>query len=68
VAAEPYLWPALTGEETLEFLARVRGGADVAYRKLLVERFRLEANKKVRALSHGNPVATQRGPALRLAM
>jgi polyether ionophore transport system ATP-binding protein len=54
VAAEPYLWPALTGEETLEFLARVRGGADVAYRKLLVERFRLEANKKVRALSHGN--------------
>jgi polyether ionophore transport system ATP-binding protein len=54
VAAEPYLWPALTGAETLEFLARVRGGADDAYRKTLVERFRLDTSKKVRALSHGN--------------
>ena len=26
VAAEPHLWPSLTGAETLEFLARVRGG------------------------------------------
>jgi polyether ionophore transport system ATP-binding protein len=54
VAAEPYLWPALTGAETLEFLARVRGGADAGYRKTLVERFRLDTSKKVRALSHGN--------------
>jgi ABC-2 type transport system ATP-binding protein len=54
VAGEPFLWPALTGAETFEFLARVRGGADVAYRDLLIERFRLEADKKVRALSKGN--------------
>jgi polyether ionophore transport system ATP-binding protein len=54
VSAEPNLWPSLTGTETLEFLARVRGGADAAYREVLVERFQLEANKKVRALSHGN--------------
>jgi ABC-2 type transport system ATP-binding protein len=54
VAAEPYLWPALTGGETLEFLARVRGGADAGYRNTLVERFRLDTSKKVRALSHGN--------------
>jgi len=54
VAAEPYLWPALTGAETLEFLARVRGRADAAYRKALVDRFQLDASKKVRALSHGN--------------
>jgi ABC-2 type transport system ATP-binding protein len=54
VAADPNLWPALTGAETLEFLARVRGSADTAYRGLLVERFRLEISKKVRALSHGN--------------
>jgi polyether ionophore transport system ATP-binding protein len=54
VAAEPSLWPGLTGAETLEFLARVRGGADNAYRDLLVERFQLDTNKKVRALSHGN--------------
>jgi len=54
VAAEPYLWSALTGAETLEFLARVRGGVDAAYRETLVERFQLDMNRKVRALSHGN--------------
>ena len=54
VSAEPSLWPGLTGAETLEFLARVRGGADTAYRDLLVERFQLETAKKIRALSHGN--------------
>jgi ABC-2 type transport system ATP-binding protein len=54
VAGEPYLWPSLTGAETLEFLARVRGGTDVAYRDTLVERFKLDVNKKVRALSKGN--------------
>ncbi len=32
----------------------MRGGADAAYRDLLVERFRLDVDKKVRALSHGN--------------
>jgi ABC-2 type transport system ATP-binding protein len=54
VSAEPSLWPGLTGAETLEFLARVRGGADTAYRDLLVERFQLDTSKKIRALSHGN--------------
>jgi ABC-2 type transport system ATP-binding protein len=54
VAAEPNLWPGLTGAETLEFLARVRGGDDRAYRQSLLERFQLDADKKVRALSHGN--------------
>lgn len=54
VAAEAYLWPALTGAETLEFLARVRGGVDARYRQTLVDRFRLDTGKKVRALSHGN--------------
>ncbi len=54
VAGEPFLWPGLTGAETLAFLARLRGGADEAYRDLLIERFQLEADKKVRALSKGN--------------
>jgi ABC-2 type transport system ATP-binding protein len=54
VAGEPFLWPGLTGAETLAYLARLRGGTDVAYRDLLVERFRLELDKKVRALSKGN--------------
>jgi polyether ionophore transport system ATP-binding protein len=54
VAGEPYLWPSLTSAETFEFLARVRGGTDVAYRDVLIERFALDTSKKVRALSKGN--------------
>ncbi len=54
VAGEPYLWPSLTSAETFEFLARVRGSTDVAYRDVLVERFALDTSKKVRALSKGN--------------
>jgi polyether ionophore transport system ATP-binding protein len=54
VTGEPFLWPALTSAETLEFLARLRGGTDVGYRELLVERFKLDTEKKVRALSKGN--------------
>ena len=54
VAGEPALWPSLTSGETLEFLARLRGGADSAYQAELVERFQLDTRKKVRALSKGN--------------
>src|SRR4029453_17895190 len=54
VAGEPFLWPALTGAETLAYLARLRGGTDAAYRDALVERFQLDTDKKVRALSKGN--------------
>ena len=54
VAGEPFLWPGLTAAETLEFIARIRGGDDRAYRDALVERFRLDADKRVRALSKGN--------------
>jgi ABC-2 type transport system ATP-binding protein len=54
VAGEPFLWPALTSAETFEFLARLHGGTDVAYRNMLVERFQLDTRKKIRALSKGN--------------
>jgi ABC-2 type transport system ATP-binding protein len=54
VAGEPYLWPSLTSAETFELFARVRGGTDVTYRDALVERFQLDVDKKVRALSKGN--------------
>ena len=54
VAGEPFLWPALTGAETIAFLAKVRGGVDTAYRDVLVDRFELDVDKKVRALSKGN--------------
>jgi ABC-2 type transport system ATP-binding protein len=51
VAGEPFLWPSLTSAETLEFLARLHGVTDVAYRDQLVERFQLDPRKKIRALS-----------------
>jgi ABC-2 type transport system ATP-binding protein len=54
VAGEPFLWPSLSSAETFEFLARLHGGADTSYRDLLVERFKLDTSKKVRALSKGN--------------
>jgi len=54
VAGEPYLWPAMTGAQTLEFLARLHGGTDKAYRDELVQRFDLDTSKKVRTLSKGN--------------
>jgi ABC-2 type transport system ATP-binding protein len=54
VAGEPYLWPSLTGAETLAYLARLHGSTDDAYGDVLVERFQLDLRKKVRALSKGN--------------
>jgi ABC-2 type transport system ATP-binding protein len=54
VAGEPFLWPSLTGAETLVYLGRLHGGTDEAYRRTLIERFQLDADKKVRALSKGN--------------
>jgi polyether ionophore transport system ATP-binding protein len=64
VAGEPFLWPSLNGAETLEFLARLHGGTDRAYRDLLVERFKLDTSKKVRALSKGNRQKVQLVAAL----
>jgi len=54
VAGEPFLWPSLTSAETFAFLARVRGRVDADYERELVARFRVDPDKKVRALSKGN--------------
>jgi ABC-2 type transport system ATP-binding protein len=64
VAGEPTLWPGLTGAETLAYLANLHGTTDAAYRDELVERFRLDAPKKVRALSKGNRQKVQLVAAL----
>ena len=64
VAGEPLLWPSLTSAETFEFLARLHGGTDPAYRDVLVERFQLDTRKKVRALSKGNRQKVQLVAAL----
>ena len=54
IASEPTLWPALTGAETLDYLANLRGGCDRDYRATLVDRFDFDSAKKIRALSKGN--------------
>jgi ABC-2 type transport system ATP-binding protein len=64
VSGEPFLWPGMTGAETMEFLARLHGGTDRAYRDELVRRFELDTNKKVRALSKGNRQKVQLVAAL----
>ena len=55
---------ALTSAETFEFLARLHGGTEVAYRDALVERFQLDTRKKVRARHESNrrPPTTRRMP------
>jgi ABC-2 type transport system ATP-binding protein len=54
VAGEPLLWPALTGEECLEFMANLHGSVDRAYRSELVDRFQFDLGKRVRDYSKGN--------------
>jgi len=54
VPADPALWPALTVHETLDLLGGLHGDFDAAYRDELIERFDLEPDKRVRALSTGN--------------
>ncbi|HWU22471.1 MAG TPA: ABC transporter ATP-binding protein [Nocardioides sp.] len=48
------LHPQLTGGETLDRIAGIRGGVDASYRAALVERFGAELARPIRALSKGN--------------
>ena len=48
------LWPSLTGGETIDLLARMRGGIDEQRRAELIERFDLDPTKKARTYSKGN--------------
>jgi ABC-2 type transport system ATP-binding protein len=54
VPGDVTLWPSLTGGETIDLLARMRGGIDTARRAELIERFELDPTKKARAYSKGN--------------
>ncbi len=64
VPGEPFLWPKMTSAETFEFLARLHGDTDARYRDVLVERFKLDTSKRVRALSKGNRQKVQLVAAL----
>ncbi|MGB8406939.1 MAG: ABC transporter ATP-binding protein [Mycobacterium sp.] len=54
VPGDVTLWPTLTGGETIDLLARMRGGIDTARRAELIERFDLDPTKKTRTYSKGN--------------
>ncbi|HSM01630.1 MAG TPA: ABC transporter ATP-binding protein [Acidimicrobiia bacterium] len=48
------LWDWMTPRQVLDHLSRLRGGVDTAYRDELIERFQVEADRKVADLSTGN--------------
>ena len=54
VPGDVTLWPSLTGGETIDLLARMRGGLDEQRRAELIERFDLDPTKKARTYSKGN--------------
>jgi ABC-2 type transport system ATP-binding protein len=54
VPGDVTLWPSLTGGETIDLLARMRGGIDDRKRTELIERFGLDPSKKARTYSKGN--------------
>jgi ABC-2 type transport system ATP-binding protein len=54
VPGDVSLWPNLTGGETIDLLARLRGGADPRRREQLLRDFELDPKTKARAYSKGN--------------
>jgi ABC-2 type transport system ATP-binding protein len=54
VPGEVNLWPNLSGGEVIEVLGELRGGFDPRRRDELIERFRLDPTKRIRAYSKGN--------------
>jgi len=64
------LYDRLTGAQTLEYFANLRGGVDSAYQASLIERFDLDPSRRFREYSKGNKqkvgvvVALQHRPEL----
>jgi ABC-2 type transport system ATP-binding protein len=54
VPGDVVLWPGLTGGETIDLLTRLRGGADAALRRRLIDDFHLDPRSRARAYSKGN--------------
>ena len=54
VPGDVSLWPNLSGGETIDFLTRLRGGADKDLRARLLRDFDLDPKKKGRSYSKGN--------------
>lgn len=54
VPGEVNLWPNLSGGETIDLLATLRGGIDTRRRAALIERFELDPTRRFRTYSKGN--------------
>ena len=54
IPGEFTLYDRLTGGQTLEYFANLRGGVDAAYQRSLVERFDLDPTRRFREYSKGN--------------
>ena len=54
VPGDVNLWPNLSGGETIDYLTRLRGGADPALRSRLLTAFELDPKKRGRSYSKGN--------------
>ena len=54
IPGEFALYDRLTGGQTLEYFANLRGGVDRAYQRALIERFELDPSRRFREYSKGN--------------
>jgi ABC-2 type transport system ATP-binding protein len=54
IPGEFTLYDRLTGKQTLEYFANLRGGVDPAYQASLVDRFELDTGKRFKEYSKGN--------------
>jgi ABC-2 type transport system ATP-binding protein len=54
IPGEFALYDKLTGGQTIEYFANLRGGVDPAYQRSLVERFDIDPKRRYKELSKGN--------------
>jgi ABC-2 type transport system ATP-binding protein len=54
IPGEFTLYDRLTGGQTLDYFANLRGGVDRAYQKQLIERFDIDAKRRFKEYSKGN--------------
>jgi ABC-2 type transport system ATP-binding protein len=54
IPGEFALYDRLTGKQTLEYFANLRGGVDPAYQASLIDRFELDPSRRFREYSKGN--------------
>jgi len=54
IPGEFALYDRLTGGQTIQYFANLRGGVDAAYQRALVERFDIDPKRRYKELSKGN--------------